>query len=75
MIVRAAPAAVESVVGRWGTVEAVSAQTCRLRMVVDDLSWPMMVLASVGADFEVETPSELGDRVRQVSTQFGRATA
>jgi len=75
VLVRTAPAAVEAVVGGWGTVEAVSPGSCRLRMVVDDLSWPMMVLASVGADFEVEAPSELGERVRAVSAQFSRATS
>ena len=63
VIDKAAPD-VERVVGQWGTVEPVSAATCRLRMHVDDLSWPVMVLGAVGADFEVESPPELRDRAR-----------
>ena len=41
-------------------------------MDVDDLGWPIMVLASVGAEFEVEEPSELEDRVREVGRLFAR---
>ena len=73
VLVQAPLADVEAIVGRWGAVEFVSAAECRLRMEVDDLSWPMMVLASVGAAFTVEQPTELLERVRQVSAQFSRA--
>jgi hypothetical protein len=33
-------------------------------MNVDDLGWPVMVLGTLGADFEVESPPELRDRAR-----------
>jgi predicted DNA-binding transcriptional regulator YafY len=63
LIARPAPE-VQRFVGQWGTAEPVSADRCRLRMNVDDLSWPVMVLGTLGADFEVESPPELRDRVR-----------
>src|SRR5690242_4743775 len=57
-------AAVQDFVGQWAQVRAVSATRCRLRMNVDDLSWPVMVLGTLGADFEVESPVELRGRIR-----------
>lgn len=74
VLVRTAAPDVAAVIGRWGTVEPVAERTCRLTMEVDDLSWPLMVLASVGADFEVERPAELAEEVRRVVEQFSRAT-
>jgi len=73
VLIRTTSADVGAVVGRWGTVEPVTNETCRLRMQVDDLSWPMMVLASIGADFEVEAPSELRHRLHSVGALFSRA--
>jgi predicted DNA-binding transcriptional regulator YafY len=55
---------VQRFVGQWAVVEPVTAASCRLRMHVDDLSWPVMVLGTLGADFEVESPPELHDRLR-----------
>ena len=63
VISRPAPE-VQNFVGQWATTEPVSADRCRMRMNVDDLGWPVMVLGSLGADFEVETPPELRDKVR-----------
>ena len=59
--------------GRWGTVEAIDDATCRLRMTLDALEWPAMVLAAVGADFEVIEPPELRDEVGRIAALFGRA--
>ncbi len=73
VLVQAPATEVKAVVGGWGTVEEVSDTTARLRMDVDDLGWPMMVLASVGAAFEVEDPPELRDRVRAVGQLFSRS--
>jgi predicted DNA-binding transcriptional regulator YafY len=73
VLVHASPAEVKAVVGGWGTVDEVTPGTARLRMDVDDLGWPMMVLGSVGADFDVEEPPELRDRVHQVGALFSRA--
>ncbi|HEY9412110.1 MAG TPA: YafY family protein [Jiangellaceae bacterium] len=70
----AAPAAeVEAVVGRWGAVEPAGDAACRLTMNVDDLSWPIMVLGVVGADFTVVQPVELRDRVHSVGQLFSNA--
>ena len=63
LIATAAPQ-VRALVGQWGTVEPVAAASCRLRMSVDDLSWPVMVLGALGADFDVESPPEMRDRIR-----------
>jgi predicted DNA-binding transcriptional regulator YafY len=63
LIDRPAPE-VQHFVGQWATVEPTSVAGCRLRMSVDDLSWPVMVLGTLGADFEVESPPELLDRIR-----------
>jgi predicted DNA-binding transcriptional regulator YafY len=64
---------VRRAVGRWGTVEEVDATSCRLTMEVDDLAWPMFVLAGLDADFVVEGPAELRARVADVSRRFARA--
>ena len=65
--------AVRRVVGRWGSVAELPDGTCRLNMEVDDLAWPMFVLAGVDAEFEVEGPDELRERVREVGERFGRS--
>ena len=73
VLVRTAPDVVRRAVGRWGTVEEVDATSCRLTMEVDDLAWPMFVLAGLDADFVVEGPAELRARVADVSRRFARA--
>ena len=70
--VAAEPEAVARVVGRWGEVTPYDGG-CLLAMSVDDLGWPVMVLAQVGADFTVESPDELSVEVARVSACFGRA--
>jgi predicted DNA-binding transcriptional regulator YafY len=73
--VRAAAADVERVVAGWGTVESIDGGSCRLRMSIDDLEWPAMVLAAVGADFTVVEPSDLRDYVRRMGELFARSVA
>ena len=68
----AAPEVVERVVGRWGSVTPDGEHTL-LQMGVDDLQWPVMVLAQVGADFTVESPPELLVEVRRVAVCFTTA--
>lgn len=64
-VVIALPAAsVSSVVGSWATVEPLGPESCRMRMNVDDLSWPLWILGSLGADFTIESPDDLRTRVR-----------
>jgi predicted DNA-binding transcriptional regulator YafY len=64
---------VRDAVGRWATVEEVGDERCVLRMSVDVLDWPIMVLGSVGAEFEVLAPPELHARLQEWSERFGRA--
>ncbi len=59
-------------VGRWGTVTPAAGGGCVLEMNVDDLDWPVMVLAATGADFTVESPPELAERVAEVGERFSR---
>ncbi len=59
--------------GRWATVEEVTADRSRIRMTVDQLDWPMLLLGSLGAEFEVITPPELLDRVRDWGRRFSQA--
>lgn len=64
-VIIALPAAsVSSVVGSWATVEPLGPESCRMRMNVDDLSWPLWILGSLGADFTIESPDDLRTRVR-----------
>ena len=73
--VHASAERVMEVVERWGTVEEVESGGCVLRMSVDDLAWPTMVLSAIGADFEVLNPPELRDHVLAVGRLFARAGA
>ncbi|MBL7502133.1 YafY family transcriptional regulator [Frankia sp. CNm7] len=84
VLVRAPVADVARAVGQWGTVEPEGpaapdgpgdGDRCRLRMAVDDLAWPMLVLASVGAPFEVLGPPELTTYLRSVAGLFGGSRA
>jgi predicted DNA-binding transcriptional regulator YafY len=74
-LVRAPAEAVRAQVGRWATIEEVDERSCLLRMQADDLDWPVFALGGVGAEFEVRSPPELVDRIREWGDRFGRATA
>jgi predicted DNA-binding transcriptional regulator YafY len=52
-----------------------AAVACRLRMNVDDLGWPVMVLGVLGVPFTIESPAELRDRVRSVGELLLRGAA
>ncbi|WP_404383615.1 YafY family transcriptional regulator [Knoellia locipacati] len=60
-------------VGRWGEVTATGEGTCLLEMGVDSLDWPVMVLAQVGAMFEVESPDELRTACAETARRFRAA--
>jgi predicted DNA-binding transcriptional regulator YafY len=75
VVVRSDAATVEGVVRGWGTVEALDDGSCRLRMGADELRWPAMVLAAIGAEFQVVTPVELRDEIRRIGALFGQASA
>ncbi len=58
--------------GRWGQVES-TPDGCRLTLNTDRLEWPMMILASVDADFVVEGPPELVELLARTADRFTRA--
>jgi predicted DNA-binding transcriptional regulator YafY len=68
-------ARVQAAVGRWATAEDAGDGRCRMRMQVDSLDWPAMILGSIGADTEVVSPPELLDHLRRWSRTFDRATS
>ncbi|MEV8509358.1 YafY family protein [Actinoplanes sp. NPDC051475] len=75
-VVLALPAAaVRQQVGHWASVEAVTDDTCRIRMSVDDLGWPVMILGVLDADFTIESPPELHERARQAADTLLRGAA
>jgi predicted DNA-binding transcriptional regulator YafY len=71
--VRTPAANVERIVRHYATVEAVDDESCRLLMNVDTFEWPAMVLAVVGADFDVVEPAELRDYLRSAGERLVRA--
>jgi predicted DNA-binding transcriptional regulator YafY len=42
-------------------------------MTADSLDWPAVTLGMIGADFEVLSPPELLDRVRDWGRRFSQA--
>jgi predicted DNA-binding transcriptional regulator YafY len=63
---------VAALVRAGGTVEPVGAASCQLRMSVDSLDWPVMVLSAVGAEFEIGDPPELTEHIRTLGARFAR---
>ena len=73
-VIVAAPAeAVRERIGRWASVSEIGATRCRVRMTADALEWPIMGLGMVGAEFQVVSPPELIDWVRDWGARFSRA--
>lgn len=69
----AAPLAeVEQVVGRWAELSAEDESTL-MHIQTDDLFWPLAVLASIDASFEVVSPEELRTAVAAAGARFSRA--
>ncbi|WP_061290348.1 helix-turn-helix transcriptional regulator [Herbidospora cretacea] len=60
-------------IGRWCTVEPLGPARCRMVMTTNSLDWPTMALGIVEADFQVLSPPELGERVREWGARFQRA--
>jgi predicted DNA-binding transcriptional regulator YafY len=75
VVVHAPATTVRERIGRWSTVEDITASRCRVRMTADSLDWPTMALGAVGADFQVISPPELLDRVQDWGRRFSRASA
>jgi predicted DNA-binding transcriptional regulator YafY len=74
VLIHGAAQPVRVLAGHWATVEEISATSCRLRMNVDDLHWPVMLLGVLGVDFTVEAPVELSERIRAAARTLLRAT-
>jgi predicted DNA-binding transcriptional regulator YafY len=55
-----------------GQVEPVDDHSCRLRLQVDAFDWPVLILAAVGAEFDVINPPEFRDYLRDVGRLFLR---
>jgi predicted DNA-binding transcriptional regulator YafY len=73
VIVHAGVEHVAEVVGQWATTSSTEMpDRTRLTMDVDSLDWPVLALSALGADFEVVTPPELADRVRECGERFAR---
>jgi predicted DNA-binding transcriptional regulator YafY len=73
VIVEAPAETVRERIGRWASVSEIGATRCRVRMTADMLEWPIMGLGLVGADFQVVSPPELIDWVRDWGARFSRA--
>ena len=71
--VRTPAANMERIVWHYATVEAIDDESCRLLMKVDTFEWPAMVLAVVGADFDVVEPAELRDYLRSAGERLVQA--
>jgi len=56
-------------------VAEIDAGRCRVRMTADALEWPIMGLGLVGADFQVISPPELIEWMRDWGARFSRAAA
>ncbi|HEX5087261.1 MAG TPA: YafY family protein [Nocardioides sp.] len=63
---------VAAVVGRWATVTGTSTRAV-LEMNVDSLEWPVFVLATIDADFSVESPPELAEAAARMAARFARS--
>jgi predicted DNA-binding transcriptional regulator YafY len=72
-VVRAAADDVRPKIGQWATIEDLGDGRCRLRMTADSLDWPTLALGTIGAEFEVLTPPELAEHIREWGARFTRA--
>lgn len=78
LVHRDATTVARSVMG-WGKVDpaepdpATGEPRCRVTMSADWLDGPLWLLGEVDADFVVESPPELVERVRRVGERFARA--
>jgi predicted DNA-binding transcriptional regulator YafY len=73
VLIDAPAAVVRERIGPWGTLEDVGPGQCRFLMTSDSLDWPTMALGNAGAGFEVLSPPELMDHLRELGSLFGRA--
>jgi predicted DNA-binding transcriptional regulator YafY len=73
--IEASPADVERVVAyTGGAVEPIGDHACQLRIGVDGFEWPVLILAAIGAEFQVVQPPELVDYLRATGGLLLRAS-
>lgn len=75
VLVEAPAAAVRERIGQWVTAEDIDATRCRIRITGDSLDWPTMALGMLGADFQVISPPELIDQLRDWGRRFSAAAS
>jgi predicted DNA-binding transcriptional regulator YafY len=75
VVIQAPAETVRAHVGQWSVVEDLGAGSCRMLMSTDVLDWPVMAIGSIGADFRVERPAELVEKVRETAALFMRSTS
>ncbi len=73
VVVEAPAATIRQRIGRWAEVTDIDPVRCRVAMTADSLDWPTMALGVVGAHFQVVSPPELLDRVRDWGRRFSQA--
>ncbi len=72
----AAPSAdLQAAYGRWVEIEAVDDATSIVRMRIDELDWPLMIMAGLDVPFQVLEPPELVTAARRAAERLGAATA
>ncbi|MGA9278595.1 helix-turn-helix transcriptional regulator [Ilumatobacter sp.] len=62
-------------VGHWTDVVELDPDHCRLTIPSRALEWPTMVVASLGADFEVRSPPEFSAHLATVAIHLTTATS
>jgi len=75
VIVEAPASVVRERIGRWSSVAEIDAGRCRVGMTADMLEWPVMGLGMTGAEFQVISPPELIEWMRDWGARFSRAAA
>jgi predicted DNA-binding transcriptional regulator YafY len=73
VLINAPAAVVRERIGPWGTLEDAGSGRCRFRMTSDSFDWPTMALGNASAEFEVLSPPELLEHLRDRANLFGRA--
>ena len=73
VLIDAPTAVVRKRVGPWGNLEDAGPARCRFTMTSDSLDWPTLALGNAVAEFEVVSPLELLDHLRERASLFGRA--
>ena len=72
--VRAQAADLNRTVSQWATTEPLDDGSCRLSMSVDTFEWPVLLLATLEAEFDVVGPPEFREYLRATGERFLAAT-